>query len=572
MFDGILLNGIFEQIGALVAVAALCAIIARALRLPLVVGYLGAGVLLATFFRTNIDQNLVSGISHFGLTLLLFLVGLEIDWDRLRRQLASTFSISVMQLIGSTGLAVVLMLALGITLHTALYLGLALAFSSTVVAVKLLSEAHELNALNGRLSMSLLITQDLAAIVVVMLATGLSLGNSNLHIVFGLLLLKALAVILIAWSSSRLILPGLFQRIAKTPELLFLCSIAWCCVWTIGVRTLGLPMEVGALLAGLSLAPLSYTLDIVSRIRVLRDFFVVVLFVGLGSQVSLGSNLPLIGILLVIALIVRPLVTYLATAWQGYRSRTALSTALSQTPISEFSLILVGVGVANHTISSDLLGVVSTVMVVSTIAGTILFASRLHLANSLAPILKKLERGHHHPKMLVGDQHGLDELQNHIVIIGFHRMGSQILHHVLKRKQPVVVIDFNPDMIAQLRKQRIPAIYGDMNDEEVLHSAHLERASLVISTIPNPEETRFLLSQTRALHKTLQIVITAHSQEEAADFYARGADYVLLPHVLSGEHIGELIDLPTQNGRQQFMQKHSRSVTKLVEKVEKRLI
>lgn len=542
--------GFFEQLGLVVVIAAVCALVSKAFKLPLLVGYIVAGIIIGSTAAASSDGHVVlQATSKIGLILLLFLVGLELNWDQARKQFKNALGLGLLQVASSLVIGFGISYTFSLNLLSGLYLGIALSFASTVVVIKLLSEVRDINTLHGRLSISVLLIQDLFAIIALMLLSGFASTQSNLPVPLELLWLavKTVGVLLLAWSCNRLILPTAFKRIAHSTELLFLCSIAWCFLWVIGMKALDVPMEVGALIAGVSLATLPYSLEIVSKIRVLRDFFVVLLFVGIGSEVHApdAAALPLILSLIAAVSIGKPLVSFITLALSGYRIRTAFLAAITQSQVSEFSIILVGIGVSSGQIDSSLTGVIATTAAFSIIVATLLFNARKPLYHLLKPLLKLFERGHHkHTSLVLGERTEIDSLSNHIVIFGYHRMGFPILKSVLDHKRSVVVVDMNPEIVTHLRLSGVQAIYGDVEDEEVFDAAHVAEADYIISTIPHIEETLFLISEVRKRSKHAKIIVTAHSIEHALMYYKRHADFVLMPHMLGGKLLGELISRP----------------------------
>ncbi|CAN5137407.1 cation:proton antiporter [soil metagenome] len=541
--------GFFEQLGLVIVTAAVCALISRAFKLPLLVGYVVAGIIIGSVASASVGHEVLKATSTIGLTLLLFLVGLEMNWNEARKQFKNAFSLGLIQIVSSLLLGFGVSKFFALSLLTGLYLGIALSFASTVVVVKLLSEVRDTNTLHGRLAISVLLIQDLFAIIALMLLSGVAGETSGLPIPVELawLSLKTLGVLLLAWSCNRLILPAAFKRIAHSTELLFLCSLAWCFLWVIGMKLLEVPTEIGALIAGVSLATLPYSLEIVSKIRVLRDFFVVLLFVGIGSEVHAptAAAFPLIISLIAAVSIGRPAISFAALALSGYRIRTAFLTAITQSQLSEFSVILIGIGVASGQIDSSITGVVATTAAFSIIISTLLFNARTHLYSFFKPLLRLFERGHHkHTSLVLGERTDLETLTDHVVLFGYHRMGYHIFKALSPLKRSVVVVDMNPEIVTKLRKEGITSIYGDVEDEEIFDASQVATADLVISTIPHIEETLFLLSQVRKRTRTATIIVTAQSVEHALLYYKLHADFVLLPHMMAGKLVGELMRTP----------------------------
>lgn len=555
---------LFIQIGTIIIAAAGFALAAKMLRLPPLLGYVAAGIVLGPLVSHYLpEENLLESANQIGIAILLFLVGLELDWSRLKPQFKPAVILGLIQIAGSFLVGLILGWVLHLPWITGIYLGLAVSFSSAVVVTKLLSEAKDLNSLHGRLAVSTLLIQDLLAIIVLVVISGIhASSNLNAWEQGGLLIVKGCAVITLSWSFAKYILPPLFQKIAKSAEVLFICSIAWCFIFALSMELLNYPLEIGAFLAGLTLAPLPYSLEILGRIRSLRDFFVIILFVTLGSKLVLPepAYLALTITLIVATIIGRPLIGYLTLSLSGYRVRTAFLTAITQGQLSEFTLIIAGLAIASQKFPAQLLSSLSSTVIISIFLSILAFNSRHWLLGHLGPILRLSERGHHrHPSLINGGTEQV-ELTDHVIIFGYHRMGYHILRKLLEMKQSVVVVDFNPDIVHRLRSEGITALYGDIEDEQILEATDAKHATMIISTIPHLEETEYLINTMKKLNHQVKLIVTAHQVDDALNYYSRGADYVLMPHMLGGEHIGELISRYQNRSLGDFLKQRAEEV------------
>lgn len=537
------MSDIFSEISLLIIVSTGFALLVRLFRQPPLIGYILAGITLGPIGAEMIhNPELLDALREIGVALLLFLVGLELDWRKAKEQLRTASVLGIVQVIGSFVIGFFLSSLTNQPIITGFYIGLALAFASTVIVVKVLSESRDLNSLPGRLSVSVLLFQDFLAIVALTLLGGLTEVNTlSLPIVFLLLFLKIMAILALTWVIAQYLLPQLFEKIAHSGELLFLSSLAWCFVYSIATYYYGLPLEIGALLAGISLASLPYSLDILNRLRSLRDFFVILLFVALGSRVVQPSYSYLALTIGMIALTVfgKPLISFITLAARGYTSRTAFLTALTQGQLSEFSLLLVALGLQNKQINEQLSTSITVTAIISIFLSTILLTYRNWLYNQLRPILKHFERDHYHKKQIA--ENPAPPKEDHIIIFGYHRMGYHILKKLRELNHQVLVVDFNPDIVHKLKNEGIDCIYGDVQDEELLDITQARKAAMVISTIPHREETIFLISSLKKGRQSPLTIVTAHNIDDALLYYRLGASYVLLPHLLGGEHIADLI-------------------------------
>jgi len=539
------INFIIGQIGLVLAVATACGLLAKVLKVPLIFGYIASGLIIGPFLL-HVDGagGVLNSTQHVAFTFLLFLVGLETDWSKARHQLQGGLSISLIQIGGSFAVGLGASYLFKLSLQSGLFIGLALTFTSGVVSLKLLAEQHDLSSLHGRLASSILFIQDLIAIVVLSLLQGFSSrGYLTLSQEGALLLMKAVAVAVIFWFLSRLIIPTLFRHAARSSELLFLLTMAWCFAGTAMFQYFNLPIEVGALLAGLTLASQPYSFDILSKVRLLRDFFLIFFFVNIGASLLVphATYLSLTLVLIAAVVIGRPIITYLTLSASGYRARTSFLTAVAQSSLSEFAVIFALIGAQSLHVDPQLVSAISIATLVSMSIAALTTQYRQAIYHFLYPLLHLSERGHHQHHALITGDYDVSTLEDHTIIFGYHRMGYHVLRHVLDHKRKVLVVDFNPDIIHKLRASGIPALYGDIEDDQIFEIAQAKRANLIISTVPHREETEYLLNYVHHLNPHIPIIVTARTVEDALSYYKLHATYVLLPHLLSSEHIAHII-------------------------------
>lgn len=561
------LHSAFIDIVLVLCVAAGCAMVAKLLRLPLLAGYMFAGLLIGPLLGAAQSHSpVIETGQQIAFALLLFVTGLELNWNLVKQHVRTGLAISTLVTLLSFAAGVFFGRYLGLSLGAQMFLGLGLSFTSGIAVIKLLTESQDLSSLHGRLTGSLLFGQDFLAIIGLMLVGGYA-SRDYLTVadeVF-LLLIKGSAVIVAFWIVGTYVLPRIFKWVAQSSELLLLTSLMWCFIGTLTVRMVDFPLEVGALLAGLSLASLPYSFDILAKIRAFRDFFLVILFMNLGATLVLPEAAYLaVTIVLFLAVIFgRPLVAYLILSFSGYRARTAFLTAITQGQLSEFSLIFILIGWRLGIVNDQLASVVGAVTIASMLTATVIFTHRKRLYRFLYPLLRLSERGHHlHREVVHGGIEGMS-FKNHVVIFGYHRMGYHILRHLQQIEAQVLVVDFNPEVIERLRAAGVPAVYGDVEDETIFELTHIKAAALIISTIPHREENEYLIKMTSTRNRRATIIVTSKTIENALHYYEKGADYVILPHLLGGEHVGELLARHRLGTLKHFI-KHRASELKLL--------
>lgn len=542
---------ILLQLALVLSLSCLFGYLVHRLKLPLVVAYLLAGVSLsltrtvAQFGIGGVDANTL-GIFRFlpdiGIAFVLFLIGMELDLRELKSLSKPILISSLIQSSLSAFVGYNMAYFLGFSQTESILMGLGLSFSSTVVIIKLLSERHDSASLHGKLSIGILLVEDLLAILVLMAIT-LS-GNlfspggfDSLSLVQ--LLLKALGLFFLSFIFARYILERIFDEVANSVELLFLNAITWCFIFTSISLALGFSVVIGAFLAGVALASSPYRFQIQGKVKPLRDFFVTLFFVYLGSQgnildVLTPQALAAILIFTFYALLIKPTIFLFLLSLFGFRKHTLFRTSLNLSQISEFSLIILLLGVQQGLISQTTLSVMSAVAVISVILSSILvtFSKRIYpLVNPLVSLLE--HKGNIH--FMEAKSNG--ELLDHVVVIGAHRVGGPVIKYLNREKIPFIVMDFNPHIVQELREQEFNVLYGDVGDPEILDHLQLDKAKLIISTAQDEGDNELLLEEIKRRKIKAKVVARAQDREHAEKLKNLGADYVILPEQVSGDFL-----------------------------------
>ena len=338
---------------------------------------------------------------------------------------------------------------------------------------------------------------------------------------------------------SQHILPKIFRHIANSPELLLLASIAWCIFGAAIAQVFGFSVEIGAFLAGLGLSSSSYQFQIAGRIKPLRDFFVVLFFITLGLQITISSPLQIIApalLLSAIVIILNPLVTAILLGRFGYKRHTAFFASLLMSQIGEFSLVLGALGVTNNHLSTQQGSLITATVLITMLVSSVIVKHEHAIYHKLRPLLLLLERPDYRERRVRQQR-----WQDHIVIMGAHRLGSDVVDTLQHGQHKVVVVDFDPDRIAILSDYGYPTIYGDATDETVLHQAGITRAKLIISTIPQHEATLQLMRQLKEHKAPGQIIVTASTINEALTYYRLGASYVIIPKLIGSNAMAQIV-------------------------------
>ncbi len=527
------MNSIFIQLAVILTLICALGFITYRLKLPLLIAYVLAGLFLAAIATFDISKSYVfTFLPDIGIAFVLFLVGMELDLRELKSLGKQIITAGILQVIISATLGTFIAQSFGFQIPEAIYLGLGLSFSSTLVVVKLLLDRKDLTSLYGKLSIGVLLLEDLLAVLVLLIMTSANIANFSTTSI--LLLLKIITLFGVAAIITKYILPTVFKAVASSGELLLLTALAWCFGFITLSGSLGFSVLIGAFLAGVALASSPYHYHIEGKVTPMRDFFLALFFVYLGTKVNfnqIGTLWPLILIFASYAVLIKPLIFLLLFGIFGFRKHTMFKTALNLSQVSEFSLIIMLIGFNLKIISETALTVVALSSVISFIASSLMISQSNKIYKSVSSMITFFERKKTTEKSLNEDL----ELSDHTVVIGAHRVGGEIVRFLKKENQPLVVLDFNPEQVEALLAQDIPVIYGDMGDPEVLDILSLESARLIISTSPDLTDNKTLLEDLKLRHIAVPTIVRAETVRDAKSLYKRGADFVVIPDILAGE-------------------------------------
>ncbi|MCK5630743.1 MAG: cation:proton antiporter [Nanoarchaeota archaeon] len=532
-------NIVIVELGIVLIVATLFAYLAKGLKQPLIPAYIISGLMIGPVLGLVKQVELINTLSEIGIAFLLFIVGLEIDFKRLKNVAeVSTIGGSLKMLfLFITGF--ILTRVLGYNAITGIYLGIIVAFSSTMVVVKLLSDKRELDTLHGRIVLGVLLMEDLIAIIALAM-----LANTSFSIDLIILsILKIIFLIVISFFLSIYILPSLFKFAAKTKELLFLASISVLFFFCIFSMTLNISLVIGAFIAGVALANLPYNYEIIGKVMSLKDFFATIFFVSIGMSISFGAVanilVPLICFLLLIILF-KPLLCMVIITMMGYKKRPAFLSSISLSQISEFALILAAQGMIIGHIHQDIytLTVMLALITMGLTSYYINFDNQLYLM--LKKKLKIFEKILPHKKFHF--EYMAEKPKYDIVLCGHNRVGFSIYKTIKKMKKSILIIDFNPEVIRDLMERKISCLYGDIGDMEILERINFKDAKMIISTIPDKHDNVLLLKTIKKSDSKAITFVTAMDIDDALELYEKGSDYVILPHFLGGEHVAFMIN------------------------------
>jgi Kef-type K+ transport system membrane component KefB len=536
------MHELLHEIALCIVAAWICGVLANFLRQPVLLAYLVGGFVLGPAgLKLVHSEETIHTISELGLIFLLFMIGLEIDLKKIIRAGSAITVTGAVQIFGGCAIGILVFKMLGFPLGDgkwdALYLAVAAALSSTVIIVKVLYEKRELDTFPGRVTLGILVLQDLFAIL--FLAIQPSLDNLQASIL-GMSFLRVVLLVATALAVSRWVLPWVFHHIARLPELVLVGALAWCFLLGEFGAWLKLSREMGALIAGVSLSTFPYALDVTAKVTSLRDFFVTLFFVGLGMTIPV-PGLDLVKWALIFAVFVvvsRWLTTFtpLFLLKQGLRASILPSVNLSQ--ISEFSLVVLALGIQAKHISPETQGLASVAFVILATLSALAMTKSDGIVRSGVPFLKKLGlRDLDHGHAAHGeDGHGAGK---RIFILGFFRTASSLLEEIKRTDEALLeqlgVVDFSPVVRKGLVERGVHITYGDISQRDTLVHAGIARAEILICSVPDSllkgTNTERLVRQLRELAPNAKILATTEILSHVPELYAAGADYVSIGRV-----------------------------------------
>jgi Kef-type K+ transport system membrane component KefB len=537
--------------------AAILGHVARLIRQPLLLGYIAGGVALSTQMGLGLVTSAenIELIAEVGLILLLFIIGLEIDLRELRRLGRSMLGLGVGQFVINSLLGVAFFWWLGYRVEGGhfdlVYLAIVISLSSTLIVVKLLREKFELKILSGRLTLGVLVVQDIWAIL--FMAVQPSLDDPGVLRIAGSIVGGAVLVG-VAFSGSRFVLAPLLEVSANRPELVLISSVAWCFGISAIAHQLGLSREMGALIAGVSISAFPYGSDVISKVTGVRDFFVTLFFVGLGMKVPIptGDVLGQALLIVVFVFVSRFLSVMPTVALLGDGLYAGAVTSLNLAQISEFSLVILTLGAGYGHLSEHAEAVVLTAMILTSLISPYVIGENDRIARVL---LRPFARWR--VDASEGGPGGPGRRPLEIVLLGHFRIAQAVLDLVEAQapelKNRITLVDYDANRAHAVMARGFRWEYGDLANPDALEHLGIEDARLVVTTISDTFlrgiSTRRLVANLRRMAPHAVIVMTGEEKTDAHDLLLAGADHVLIPGEITGERILDLLTDGNAKGR-----------------------
>lgn len=539
----ITMESILFEFGVILILAAVLGLIAQAFKQPTIFGYIVAGMIVNIVLVDHFTGELLELFAKLGIAFLLFMLGVELNIKEVKEVGPAALATGVGQVLitFSLGFSIAKFL-FGMVTVEAVYVAIALTFSSTIVIVKLLGEKGDLNALYGRISVGLLIVQDIIAVLAIIILNSLvgTGGQQNIIVEIGTTIMIGALLIGLALIIGRG-LELMLEHVGKSTEILLLAVLSWSLIFAFLAQSVGFSLEAGAFLAGLVLSSSPLSAEIAAKVKPLRDFFIIIFFIVLGVGLSpsgITNNILIILMLSAFVLIGNPIILLSIMGRMGYHRHVSFLAGLTVSQISEFSLIIVSMGFALNQISGDILSIVTGIAIITLIISSYLITHGDRLYTKLSEPLRffqKAELTHHHQMA------DTEFAQDGAVVIGAHRMGGEVIQELKRRKVNVIAIDYDPITVAELKRKRITAIYGDLGDPELLDQFNDPNIKVIVSTVPTYEDNLLMLAKISEFGHTPVVIVRGETKDQARELKKLGAAYVLIPEEIAGEKINDIL-------------------------------
>lgn len=527
---------IFNEFAILLSLTAVIGFISIRLRQPLILAFIAAGVIVGPYFLGIITaHNEIEVLASFGVTLLLFIVGLKLDIGLIKAFGSVVLLLGIGQMLLTVGLGYLLAVVLGLQSTPAVFVAVAMAFSSTIIIIKALSDKYEIDSLYGRISVGILIVQDLVVVIAIITLSSLKIDASsfnNLLWEFTFLTLKGLGFLAIVALLMRTLLPFIVDQVAESRELLVLFALAWAVILASVADALGFGKEVGGFLAGVSLASTHYRESIASRLDTVRNLLLLFFFVNLGASLqfnALQHELLQVVVLSLFVLIFKPLIVMVLMGLTRFRKRTSFMAGFSMGQVSEFSLILAALGHSLGYIDSDTADLITFVSLITIGVSTYMLNNSSLVYNWLVPWLNVFERkaACHEDALTSEHSQNID-----VIIYGFGRHGEHLANILQTQGMSVLGVDFDPRKIRSRRKHHQHVVrYGDAEDPDFFKNLPLDTAKWVVSTIPRHESNQMLVAGLHEMGYKGKIALSAYFENQIEPAKSLNVDMVFVPYM-----------------------------------------
>lgn len=542
-------DSVFQQFALLLLIAAIAGAIATRLKQPVLIAYILVGIIVGPVgFALVTAHDQVELFAKIGVTVLLFLVGLKLDIQHVKHIGPVALATGLGQLLFTIMIGFFITLLLGKDWMTALYVAIALTFSSTIIVIKLLSDKRELDSLHGRIAIGFLIVQDVAVVIAMMFISTLKdtrIEDASIFLEIIIIAAKLIGVALVVLVLMRYVLPWLMRYMAQSQELLLVFAIAWGVALSSAGQLIGFSMEAGAFIAGFSLASIVYRDAISARLGGIRDFLLLFFFVELGSKLDVGSlsaELVSAVMLSLFVLIGNPLIVMAIMGYMGYRKRTGFMAGLTVAQISEFSIIFIAMGVTLGHVGQDALGLTTLVGIVTIAVSTYMIIYSQTLYQWFSPYISLFERQVAFRETETSNPTtSLPEHEPRVLIVGLGRFGGQVMRQLQRQGMVVIGIDFNPEVVQKFREEGFNVLYGNIEDSELLSSVPFAHITHILTTLPTDDANSALLHHLSLYHHQARITAVVRTETNLLHLTQMGISHTINPYIFAADHTAEMM-------------------------------
>ncbi|OGC49792.1 hypothetical protein A2716_00305 [candidate division WWE3 bacterium RIFCSPHIGHO2_01_FULL_40_23] len=539
----------------IILVAALVGgIISRKLKLPVVAGYLVIGVVVSAIFQERIRSNqTIPVLANIGVALLLFSAGLEFSLDRLSKTAKNaTIGASVQVFLTALISFFVFSRFLNLGITDSLILSFGISLSSTSIVLKLLNDAKETRTLHGELMIGWLIAQDLLTIPMFILIPIFANGKGNLTITASTALLKIGVIGYLILLLGRKFIPFFFERLARlsSKELMMVGGFALSLIFGILTESYFQSFAIGAFLAGVVLSASYVRFEIGSDMRPLRDIFSAVFFVTIGFLISpsfIVSHAAQIVFLTVFVLILKFLVIFLIVSYLGFHTRISFLASLGLLEVGEFAFVLARSGISHGVISENTYQLIVSTTVISLLLTSYFMSSSKKFYKVVKEGIRNRSRVAYDAiftrfdKSVVSFPGAETELKHHVVLVGFGRVGKMIAKVLELSKVNFVVIDYDFSVLDPLLETKQPFVYGDPVDEDILETANLSEARLLVVAIPDVYSSEYIIRKAKKISSSVKIIGRAENSQDAKVLNSLGVKDVIEPEFEASLSMSEIV-------------------------------
>lgn len=539
------MDSIFLNTSIIFGLTIFIAFVVQILKQPLIISYIISGILAGPVFLNLLhsDQEYFNILAEFGVILLLFLVGLSLNFHFLKKIGKVAAVTGLGQVIFTSVIGFFLLYLMGFDKEFSIYLAIAITFSSTIIIMKLLNEKRETETVYGRYTLGLMLIQDIIAIFLLILLPAFNNGQS-IALSLLMLFLKSALLLVFVYYVSRAVLT-IIHRVAKSGEFLLIFTIAWCFSIASLSEWIGLSLEVGAIMAGISLGSSIYQAEISSRIRPIRDFFIVLFFIILGSEMGVQNikQIFIPGIVLsLFVLIGNPFILYLLYRFMKFTRRVSFKAGLTAAQVSEFGFVFLFIVGQQGYINENLISLFTMIALVTIFISSYLITYNSQIYEKFKPLFQKFGEDKYVSLEVKKEKYD-------VFVFGYHRLGWKVCETLAELGYSFAVVDFDPMAVKKLKERNIPHFFGDATDVELLSEIPLSSAKIIISTMPSTSSQLTMIKNIREKHLKPIIIANLSYSRFLDEMYDAGADYVMMPHLLSGRWISDILKKGAINRR-----------------------